>query len=284
MSQAATEIETPTPQVLEGLTYEQYAALPGVQQSTLKLMDSPARARWMLDHPDDGDTAARGMLRAIHALALEGEHFERDFAVCDMRRDARTKVYQEFLAKHEGKTILSLAEHAQASAIASAAMQSPTVGPVLMSETRRCELTITWTDMGVLCKGRIDHLDYDGDFLVVSDMKTVPSVDAGEVGRMAVRLGWLLQAAHYTAGVRATHPGRPVRYQLLCVESAKPHDTAVLQLDDCAVEAGEFWRRRYLPRYAECVATGVWPGRYEAPVWLDVPDYALQELDMEAVA
>jgi hypothetical protein len=63
-----------------------YRRIKAANWSIVKLMDSPAKARWTIDNPNAGDTASRGMLRAVHTLTLEPDVFERDYAVCDMRR------------------------------------------------------------------------------------------------------------------------------------------------------------------------------------------------------
>src|SRR3990167_5160193 len=53
-------------------TFDDYRQTAGVNWSTLKLLDkSPLHYRHAVEHPDDGDTAIRGMLRAVHALVLD---------------------------------------------------------------------------------------------------------------------------------------------------------------------------------------------------------------------
>ena len=67
---------------------EDYRKATAVNWSTLKAMaKSPKHYKWALDHQDEGDTASRGMLRAIHCLVLEPAVFDRDFAVVTNRRD-----------------------------------------------------------------------------------------------------------------------------------------------------------------------------------------------------
>ena len=261
-----------------------YCRAPGANWSTLKLMGSPAKARWTLDNPDAGDTASRGMLRAVHCLVLEPHVFDRDFALCTVRRDARTATYQAWLADNEGKTALTQREYDQAQAMAAAVHSSPLTGPVFASPTGRGEESIKWVDptTGTTCKGRTDWQDDDPDgALRFDDLKSVPSVDPGEIGRMIVRMKWLGQFAHYIDGLRVLNPGREVRCRIVCVETAPPYDVGIFLLDDVALNAGEIMRRPLLNRFSECVASGVWPGRHQAPVYPDIPDYALPSINFD---
>jgi hypothetical protein len=81
------------------ITDAEYRAADGVNWSRLKIIrESPLHYKMKPDRPD---TAALGMLRAIHALVLEPEEFDRDFAIFDGRRDKRSRSYQEFLEQNE---------------------------------------------------------------------------------------------------------------------------------------------------------------------------------------
>ena len=72
------------------ITDHEYRTSDGVNFSTLKMMDprkgSPRHYRHAIDHPNDGDTASRGMLRGTHCMCLTPELFDRDFVVTDMNR------------------------------------------------------------------------------------------------------------------------------------------------------------------------------------------------------
>ena len=266
------------------MSHDDYAVIEAANWSIIKLMDSPKIARWTLDNPKQGDSASRGMLRAAHCLALEPHNFDRDFVVYGGRRDKRTKAYQAFLASSGGRTILSESEHSSASAIADAAREHPVAGPIL--SRGESEITLVWHDSetGTKCKGRAAPLDIDHEAKVVwvDDLKTVKSADNGELGRMAARMGWLGQFAHYVDGVRSRFPGYEVRARIIAVEGSAPHDVGVFLLDDAALNAGETKRRPLLDRYAECSKTGRWPGRHEdQAVWLDLPDYVFPTLDAE---
>ena len=263
-----------------------YRRIKAANWSIVKLMDSPAKAKWMIDNPNAGDTASRGMLRAVHTLTLEPDVFERDYAVCDMRRDARSKAYQEFMAANEGKTILSEKEFADAATMSAIVRADPVAGPLILSPDTRAEVSLLWTDAatGIECKGRADLIITPAAPVApiwVYDLKTVRDIDASVMGRDAVRMGYLGQLAHYVAGVEALHPGREVRAGIIAVTGSAPHEVAVLHLDSAMLGAGEAKRRPLLNRYAECVRADNWPARYPRPVYLDVPDWAYPDLSAD---
>jgi len=263
-----------------------YRRIKAANWSIIKLMDSPARAKWTIDNPNAGDTASRGMLRAIHTLTLEPDVFERDYAVCDMRRDARSKAYQEFMAANEGKTILSEKEFTDAATIAHAVRSDFPATKLLFDADTRAEVSLLWADpvTGIECKGRADLIITPAAPVApiwVYDLKTVRDIDASVMGRDAVRMGYLGQLAHYVAGVEALHPGREVRAGIIAVTGSAPHEVAVLHLDSAMIGAGEAKRRPLLNRYAECVRADHWPARYPRPVYLDVPDWAYPDLSAD---
>ena len=61
------------------------------------------------------------MLRAVHALVLEPENFDRDFAVYE-GKTRRGKAWDAFQIEHEGRTILNTREHGEAETIAAAVL------------------------------------------------------------------------------------------------------------------------------------------------------------------
>ncbi len=272
------------PGVYPDLPFEVYAAIPAVNASLLKAAVSPLHVQHYQTSRDN-DTASRGMLRSAHALMFEPHHFLRDFSWYGGRRDKRHKAYQAHIADHPGTTVLNSAEIADAAGMGMAAWQHPVTGPVLAHPDRLCELVGLWVDeaTGLMCKGRFDHVIPGDDEVVVTDGKGIGSTDNGFVGRQALKLGWHLQAAHYVAGARALWPGRPVRFQILGVETKAPHDCGLYLLDDIVLGGGETFRRQRLDLYAAAVASGDWHGRHTAPVYLDFPDWGLPHVDADGL-
>lgn len=118
------------------MTEAEYRLLPAINYSNLKHMrSSPLHFRHKVEVGDEpGLSEKLAVYRAIHTLVLEPFMFEEEYAICSMRRDKRTKKYQEFLAENERKSILSEAEHEQAVAVSRRSMT-----------TRGCSGSWAWT-------------------------------------------------------------------------------------------------------------------------------------------
>jgi hypothetical protein len=252
-----------------------YRSSPGVNWTRLKrLHTSPAH---YAHDPGDTDTASRGMLRAVHALVLEPDVFGRDFAVCAMRRDARTKAYQEFLAEHDGKTILNEREYADASVIADAVRAYPAAARLLDHPDAQPEFILRWecSVTGQPCKGRADYLLVAGNRATLIDLKTVRSVNPREMGRDAAKMLYHGQLAHYADGVRAMYPEvEHVAQGILAVEGNAPHDVGLYMLDEAAQYAGKAFRDGLMRRLAECIESNSYPGQCPDPADLSLPSWA----------
>jgi len=266
-------------------TFDGYRNAAGVNWSTLKLLDdSPLHYRHAVEHPDEGNTASRGMLRAVHCLVLEPERFEEQFSIFDGVR--RGKLYDAHVIAHEDTTVLNPREHNQARAIAAAVLAHPVASSYLRG-TGRSEVTLRWTDdaTGLPCKGRADRIALVGsDEVWIIDLKTVGSVDARDLGRMAHRMLWHGQLAHYLAGARAMfayYGGRRFKAAIVAVEDKPPHDVGVFVLDDATLEAGESMRRSLLASLAVCRAADEWPGRHPELTTLEFPEYGLPEMEVD---
>ncbi|MCH9838294.1 hypothetical protein K0U83_21705, partial [bacterium] len=79
--------------------YADYAGKTGVNWTRLKL--ARTSALHYRDTPPRKDTGSLGMLRAVHALVLEPENFDRDFAVYE-GKVRRGKAWDAFVLEHEG--------------------------------------------------------------------------------------------------------------------------------------------------------------------------------------
>lgn len=257
------------------MTYEEYAALPGIRASRLRKM---AKSPLHYAEEPDADTANRGALRAIHCLVLEGaEAMARDFVVYDGRRAG--KVYDAFVAEHPGKTILNPKECDEIAATARSYLRHPRASAIIRAATER-EETITWTHpaTGLACKARLDMRNG----LEVSDLKTYGTTQPHQIRSRAAQLFAHLQGAHYTEGlaIKLNVPVREITYRLLVAEGRTPWDVAVCCLQhDGALRVGAELRERLMGRIAECEAAKEWPGACPEEDDLDLPNWADPEDD-----
>lgn len=256
------------------LPFAEYCKIDAWNWSAIKLLEngSPKHALHARTHPSD-DTAARGMLRAIHCLTLELHRFNEQFAVFDGHR--RGKVFDAFAAENAGKTLLNPAEHAQAVAT-SWAIAAHEPARRLLSEGRP-EVTVTWTDeaTGLPCKGRIDWLGPNG----IVDLKTLGTTNERQIGRLVASNLYHGQLAHYCAGLAAN--GINVPAYLVVAEGKGAQDVAVFHVDDGepagALCVGRKMRDKLMKRLAEAVRDNAWVGRHPTEQLLSLPLWAYDD-------
>jgi hypothetical protein len=240
--------------------HQDYDQIPAIRWSHLKLLldGAPLHFRYAEDHPEEGDTASRVQLRAIHARILEPEKFNATHAVYDGIR--RGNVFDTFRADHPGCTILNQREWLETSGIARAVFCHPVAGPIVMHEDGKHEVTLTWEEKGLKCKGRADILIEYPDHVEVWDLKTVGSANRDEIRRMIRRLHWDGQGAHYSAGAFETFKKR-VTFGLIVVEKDAPHDVGVYRLTSEDLDRADDQRLILLDILSECYEDNRWPGR-----------------------
>ncbi len=257
----------------DNLSYDDYAALPGVRSSDFKRLDISPKHYLV---KDDKDTASRKALRLAHLLALEPHLFERDFGINNDHRGSN--VYKLAAAANPDRTLIKSKNYDQARAVADAWLTNEATAPFL-AMPGESEVTITWTDpaTGIECKARLDWLIIDRPTAsaTVCDLKQYGTVVERDVADRVIKLMAHVQAAHYVAAAEALlGPGWDIRYVLLVAESGPPYDTAAFELHaDGFLYAGQTKRDELLARLRECIDTDRWPGRHPEPVELDAPSY-----------
>lgn len=264
----------------QSMTDAEYRLVPAINYSNLKHMrKSPLHYRHAVDSPPDPDLNQKlAMFRAVHTLVLEPFQFNNEYAVYEGRRDKRTKAYQQFLSENAGKSILSVAEHEKALAIAEAVSEHPWVIDLLAADGTSCEVAMVWDDETAgPCKGKADILHYSEEQgLIVADLKTYATTDNKQVGRDGVRNGWHIQFAHYLHGA-AHHFGldlSKVKYRAFSViaEAEAPHDVCVCEWHEESLDFAMIEHRRLLDTVAQCEKDQRWPGR--SPMqFIYIPDY-----------
>lgn len=256
-------------------TYDAYRQRPGISWSTLKHGRRSAKAlKWALDHPDEGDTTSRMVLRANHAATLEPEYFALDFAIWK-GGDRRGKEWAAFEAAHPTQTIVKESEYLAALAIKRAIAEHPEAGKLIANGLT--EHAIGWTDKetGIRCKGRLD-VYRPGSY--IADVKGNEVDDLAMMWR-ATDLLYYGQLAWYQMGVEAL-TGDTLPCYLIPYEQRSPHEVAVFHLDDNWLEPGRTLCRRLLRMYADCTASGAWPGKYQRVQEMpDPPSRVIDDLD-----
>lgn len=263
------------------IPYAEYAALPGVRASSLKLMhQSPKHYRYPAQ---DTDTPSRKLLRAIHCATLEPKRFLTDYCFYGGIRSG--KAYATFVKEHTDVEILTRKEMDTAWEVSGAVHRHPLFAD---AEHITPECTIRWVhpSTGLQCKARLDAIIHtDGAPTIIADLKTYGSTEPRHVGRTVQNLLAHVQLAHYEEGYRLlTSSKYPLRCMLVVTEQKPPFDVAVFEAerDGGALDQGMALREELMLRIAECTVSGKWPGRYETiqPLVLPYLDAAEEEEDL----
>lgn len=261
------------PRSLTGMSFDEYAALPGVNWSTLKDMGkSPLHYRHRIQE-ERADTPRMAIGRAVHTAVLEPDRFALEYAVYEGARRAG-KEYEAFAAANAGRTILRVDEYERCLAIRDAVRTDKDARRLL--RRGQPEVVLRWIDPAtrLQCKARLDWL-YRGE---LTDLKTTADVDGFTFGRLAGRMLYHGQLAYYRAGLDVLgHKAAPVR--IVAVEADPPHDVGVFRLPDEALDAGRDMVAELLAKVRKHRRSRRWPGRYQGEQVLELAPWLLDSDD-----
>jgi glycine/D-amino acid oxidase-like deaminating enzyme len=188
--------------------------------------------------------------------------------------------------RERGDIPLKLADYEQIRAMAKALGVHPFAGQLFKPGTGRPEQTLVWQDRetGVWCRALLDWLPFPtaSGRIVIPDYKSCLSAAPDKFARAMADHGYHIQLAWYLAGVRALDLGdeRSVGV-LVAQEKTPPYLVTVAQPDPTAMRMGEIRMREALRLYAECIASGRWPGYADDVVLASLPPWETRELNGE---
>lgn len=245
----------------------EYQALAALNYSGAKeLLKSPAHFQTWLVEPAK-ETAAMRIGQAVHAAVLEPGHYAADFAVvpeCDRRTKEGKEMFAEFQTLHAGKVHLKQEEADLVGAVSAqiiVTMHRLNVKPV----HREVPLAVSYN--GVPLKSCIDIIAEDG---YLYDLKTTEDASPRGFQQSVRAYRYNLQAYFYRLVADLAGMGRPLGFRFIVVEKAPPYAVAVYELGpnltSYAIEDFE----RAVKLYADCTASGEWPGYPTEPQVIDV--------------
>jgi len=269
--------------LVEGVSFEDYLAWPGVSRSGLWTLygRTPAHFRWEQDHAEEVETEAMRLGTAVHAAILEPERFAEVYITGGpvnpktgnpYGRD--TKKFAEWAAEQDA-LVLSESDFEMCQALGAAVHAHPHAGP-LVKEMRR-EVSIQWQHgpTGTLMKSRLDGVaDTKTGGLILVDLKTTRSAAPQRFGADAYRMGYLWQMAAYRMGLVATAEQEVEKVLLVAIEKEPPYGVAVYQPDEAQLTLGESQVTDALRQLELCKRFGDWPGYPEGIEDLMLPGYA----------
>jgi hypothetical protein len=272
------------------LPIEEYHQRTGwLSKSMLSVFaDCPAKFKYQyIDGNRRQETQALRLGNAVHTFVLENAKFRERYHVMpeDVRRDARTKAYQEQLAEAAGRAILKPDDFETIKGM-SAAMRNHKKVLALLDVPGKIEASIFWTDpvTGLKMRCRPDFLRDDG---LIVDLKTAASAAPKDFMRSAYDLNYDISVALTAAGYRALTGSEPAEYVFIVQEKEPPYvveayNTFSPFADGVTyADVGEYRLRKLIEAYRHCLKNNRWPGYSDKIEILGVPHYELKNLDMQ---
>lgn len=256
---------------------DEYHARPELSHSQLCRMRVPAVFRYehaLVDCNLPTDAMKLGTL--IHTLLMESDKFEATYAVTekfDMRYSAEKERYKAFMEANAGKQLIDPGTLSQAMGMAKSVTEHPEAA--LLLEDAIFERSIIWDDKltGVPLRCRPDGLR--PDVAVKLDIKTSADVSPEAFSRSMYKFNYATQAAFYRDG--CADAGINIEHDvLIAVCSAPPYLCAVYEIGERSIERGRLRYRRWLDKYVECMASGIWPA-YPGIKTIELSEWANME-------
>jgi exodeoxyribonuclease VIII len=260
-----------TPGIHDGLAEDIYHASPGVSVSRLKrFAEAPAKA--LVQRPE---TKALALGSMLHTMLLEPEQFDRRYCVTTLTRiSEREKATQAELTRAAGRELVKESDYEAAQAVRVTVLQHPVIRDIL-APGYIIERSFGWHDdeTGLLCRGRADIIR--PDMRLVADIKTTTDASPRAFARAAADYKYHWQESFYRTGITATHNWEPEAFLFIAIEKEAPYLPGIYYMPPETVDPARAQLRAQLRRYAECEATGIWPGYADEPQPLHLPEWAL---------
>lgn len=253
-----------------------HADCPGISSSYWKTLISatPEHAEaYRKQKGEDHEALIIG--RAFHELTEDSatglSRFTKKFCVIPegMRRDARNKDYQAFLAENEGRQVLTRTQWDMVHGMRDSVMKHPRTK---MLEGTMVEHSGWWYERDVLCKFRPDFYHQDG---IVFDLKSSGSrVNPYSFSKSIHDWGYQISAAVYLRGISHLVNTKVKHFVLIAVEKTPPYGVIFYDLDEAALEKGNQDFDAALEIYKRCLEKGEFPGYPQDFVSIGLPHYA----------
>lgn len=230
-----------------------YFAHPALSHSDAKLiLDTPARYRWIKDHPRPYKPAFE-FGHVVHELVLGVGAGIDIIDAADWRTKAAQTAQAESIAA--GRAPILRDDYAEAQACADAVYRH-TLAARLLKHLDHAEQAGIWTDGDIERKAKLDGVC--GRFGI--DLKTTVDASTDNFGRTAGKYAYFSQDAWYRDALRACFDIDDPKFLFVAVEKHPPYLVNVIELDPYDVELGARRNRRAIDLYRQCRDTDTWPG------------------------
>lgn len=238
---------------------------------------SPAHYKSWIDgaYEEEDTSSVFAFGKAAHCAILEPYLFTQTYAVKpafgDCRNTANKAKRDEWLAAHDGYTVISQEDYDAVCAMGKAVRAHKLASKLLSGG--KPEVTVGWTDdaTGLPCKARADYWKEKQGVIV--DLKTC--ADASPLGfrKSVSNFRYHVQDAHYRRGFAAV--GKQVAsFVFVAIEKRPPYAIGIYTLNEDALQRGEQHVRANMQTLAECMKSGEWPGYDPGIQTLELPPWS----------
>lgn len=271
---AIASIET-LPGYYTDLSNEDYHRGSGISKSQLDLIrKSPALLQWAKAAPEDEEKkTALNVGDAVHAILLEPDRFDDEYAIGPADAPRNTKAgkekWAEFEASLNGQAVLTAEEGRKVSLIRESVLAHPHARWLVEAEGD-AEASIYWNEAstGQLARCRPDKTISSLGW--IADVKT--TADMAKFARSVYDYRYHVQDAFYSDGYAAHFGEQPAGFVFLVVSTSIECGKYPVRIFTLDAEAKDIGRRDYLQDmavYAECLRSGEWSGleTLSLPAW-----------------
>jgi hypothetical protein len=190
---------------------------------------------------------------------------------------------QQAQAYAEGKIPLLAKDHQIVVDMAAALRAHPLASKLLAPGTGAAEQAMFWVDeqAGIWRRSMIDWLRNKGPGRpMIVDYKTANKVDNASLSKTLVDYGYAGQAPFYLDGaIQLGLVDGDSAFLFVAQQKNPPYLVNVWQPDERAIEYGRRINRQAIELFAECQASGVWPGYSDDIEEIALPAWVERSLD-----
>ncbi len=274
-----------TPKILYDMPMQEYLGHPAVGSSTIRRMGCPAEVK---ASPVGGTSKAKSLGTAVHKWILERGDVDKEYyldppnipkrsaadrqawadwmteqgAEGDLIIASPAGEWNDLFYQQTGKAFIQSAELDAIKGMAESVMAHR--GARAIATLGDSEVSIFWQDQetGLDLKIRPDSFCAESKVSPVTlDIKTIGKYPTDKNVRRAISdYGYDVSAAMYLDGVGEWAQTKFGIFVWIFVSSIPPYPCRIIRLDQDSRRDAEEKYRAYLRRYAECIASGKWPG------------------------
>jgi len=266
------------PCYIKNLPADIYHAHDSISNSGLKLIGrSPAHFN---QQPKREPTRSMIIGSALHMAVLEPDLFYETYMLLHGCEDRRSKDYKDAKEQFGEEFVLVSSECSKVEGISESLWSK--FGE-LLSLPGHNELSgfVADPETGVMCRHRFDKLTKCG---IAIDLKTTVDARSDAFSRSIHTYGYNQQAAFYSDQYEWITGNQLTDFIFIAIESESPYAAKLYRIGSQSLEIGREQYRAALNRYAECKASGFWPGYECANIEeIEVPQYVINKHDFEQI-